>query len=67
MSFLFPSAPKPQAAAVMPDSQGPAVQEAERRQRLALAARGGRASTILTGGGNGAAPTYSNATLGGAS
>lgn len=54
MGALFggtPSPPKPKPPAPMPDASDPAILEAQRRRRAAMATSGGRASTVLTGPG----------------
>lgn len=73
MGALFGSKNKmqPTPVARMPDPEDPAVKDEERRKRLAIAARSGRASTILTPrrpttGGAGTVP-YANSLLGQAS
>lgn len=64
MGSLFGSkTPNPKPPAEMPDDQSPAVLEAKRKAAMDAAARAGRASTILTSGGDNGA-TYSGKTLG---
>ncbi|WPM80973.1 hypothetical protein R5W60_04540 [Brucella pseudintermedia] len=63
MSFGGPKV-KPQQTPVMPDEQDPQVVEARRRRALEVQTRGGRQSTILTGGS--ASSGQGNQTLGGA-
>lgn len=49
MGGLFKSkAPEPKPVAPLPDTEDPAVKEAQRRNAAATQARSGRASTVLT-------------------
>ncbi len=52
-SLLSAKKPVSKPTVAMPDEGDPNVQAAERRKRQGMMARGGRASTILSEGGNG--------------
>lgn len=68
MAGLFgaPKPPPPKPPAPMPDEESPAVLEAQRRERLRIASRAGRRSTILTDPDNRGvgSDTFSSKTLG---
>ena len=67
MAALFggKKAPDPKPPAPMPDNNDPAVMAAERKRRQGMMARGGRASTILSGdGGMGGMQEYSKDKMG---
>lgn len=57
--------PKPEPVATMPDAQSPAVLEAGRMAQQQAMARGGRRSTILSGG-RGGYDNYSSSRTGAA-
>lgn len=62
MSHLFGGSktPKPTPVTPMPDTEDPAIKEAQRKAAAAAQARSGRASTILTNPSNrGSAAAYS--------
>lgn len=68
MSFLFGKAPKPEPAQRMPVPDDKDARMAAERQRMKIAGRSGRQSTMLSRGRTGEAGTssYSNSLLGAA-
>jgi hypothetical protein len=67
MGALFGGkAPKPEAPTPMPTPDDAAAKAADLRQRQQIAARSGRASTMLSrqNGGNAGTTSYSNSLLG---
>lgn len=65
MSGLFGQ--KPSGPARMPDTNDPAILEAQRRKRAEVMGRSGRTATILSRGGSGGSPgtgAYKNSLLG---
>lgn len=61
--FKKPKPPALQPVTRMPDDKDPAVLEAQNRKRQQIASRGGRTSTVMTGGGD-AGGAYRNSLLG---
>lgn len=61
--FKTPKAPALQPVTRMPDEKDPAVLEAQARKRQQIASRGGRTSTVMTGGGD-STGAYRNSLLG---
>lgn len=70
MSFLFGGKPKPAAPTPMPVPDDAAAKAADMRQRQQIAARTGRASTVMSrrpsGGGDAGTSSYGNSLLGSA-
>lgn len=61
--FSKPKTPALQPVTRMPDDKDPAVLEAQARKRQQIASRGGRTSTVMTGGSD-AGGAYRNSLLG---
>lgn len=68
MGFLFPKTPKAEAPVRMPVPDDTASVAAADRQKRAIAARSGRASTVMSrrSGGEAGTTSYSNSLLGSA-